>query len=346
MKWGILILVVLGIIAAACAALLVGAMGAGSAATANNSKGIEVIVAKRSLPAMTIVTLDDFVKQSVPRNEMPQGQVPSPTLVVGRALAVPVVGGQVLTESCFIPDGAGARVVGMMPDGMRYVTLNLNSRAVPDALFLYPGSVVDVLFSFKLSSKSIGEAGALTILSGIQVVAVNGESIVSDSEQDANAKTRKANAGLQVTVMVDQKQAEALQVLADNGNLSLTIRNPLDKTVGDKQATVLSQGQLARLSELLTAEGVAAPQKERAMREWLASQVLGTEEEPNQSDSAKPGQSIEKNSDINIAPPVLPTYLEQQNQPKKNSRWGITVIRGVKTETEEIPLTGSETETN
>lgn len=338
MKWGIVVLLIFGVVAAACAALLVTTMGSGSSAAAKGSQGIEVVVAKRSLPAMTVVTLDDFVKQKVSKNELPQGQqVASPARVTGRVLSVPVVEGQVLSESCFIADGTGAQVVAAIPEGMRAVTLNLNSRAVPDALFLYPGSVVDILFSFKLSSKSVGEAGSLTILSGVQVIAVNGESVVSNPEQETKAKTRPASSGLQVTVLVDQKQAEALQVLADNGNISLTIRNPLDKSVGDMQATVLSQGQLARLSSLLTAEGVAAPQKERAMRDWLAAQLLAPKDPNEQADG----------NDTSSAPmPAVQPQSSEKNQATKRPRWGVEVIRGRETKTEEFDVAGSQAGTD
>ena len=335
MKWGIVILLILGVAAAACAALLIGAMGTNSSATAKTSQGLEVVVAKRSLPAMSVVTVEDFVKQKVSKNELPQGQgqLVNPTRVIGRVLAMPVVEGQFLTESCFITEGTGAQVVAAIPDGMRAVTLNLNSKAIPDALFLYPGSVVDVLFSFKLSSKSVGEAGSLTILSGIQVIAVDGESVVSNHEQEAKAKTRPASSGLQVTLLVDQKQAEALQVLADNGNISLTIRNPLDKSVGDMQATLLSQGQLARLSSLLTAEGVAAPQKERAMREWLAAQLLG-QKDPN-------GQADGNDTSGTPMPAQQPQSSEEYQAPKR-PRWGVEVIRGQETKTEEFDAPGSQ----
>lgn len=334
MKWGIVVLLIFGIIAAACAALLVSTMGANSSAAAKNSQGFEVVVARKSLPAMSVITVDDFVKQKVSKNELPQSQqISSPTRVVGRVLSVPVVEGQVLTESCFIADGTGAQVVAAIPEGMRAVTLNLNSKSVPDALFLYPGSIVDVLFSFKLTSKSVGEAGSLTILSGIQVLAVNGESVVSNPEQeDAAAKTRRASSNLQVTLLVDQKQAEALQVLADNGNISLTIRNPLDKSVGDMQATVLSQGQLARLSSLLTAEGVAAPQKERAMRDWLAAQVLGVE---------KSNGLVDGNDTSSTPMPAVTTQPPVESQTPKRPRWGVEVIRGRETKTEEFDVAGS-----
>jgi Flp pilus assembly protein CpaB len=171
---------------------------------------------------MTVVTLEHFTKQAVPRNELPQGQqLTNPIRVVGRILAIPVVEGQVLTESCFVADGSGAQLAAALPEGMRAFTVNLNSRAIPDQFLLYPGCVVDVLVSFRLSSSPRSEGQA-----------VSGESVVSTPEEEqANQRTRSTNTsrGLQVTLLVDSKQAEALQLAVDNGSsISLAIRNPLD----------------------------------------------------------------------------------------------------------------------
>jgi len=337
MKWGILILVVLGVVAAACAALLVGAMGANTSGVAEASTGFEVAVARISLPAMTVMTLEHVAKQAVARNDLPQGQgqLSSPTQVIGRVLAVGVVEGQFLTESCFVSDGTGPQLAAAIPEGMRAVTLSLSSRALPDSLLLYPGSVVDVLFSFRLSGRDIkGEAGCLTILSGIQVLIVQGDSVISNAEQqEAEAKTRRSGGASQVTLLVDPKQAEALQVLADNGNISLTIRNPLDKTKGDMQTMVLSQGQLARLSSLLTAEGVSAPQRERELQDWLAAEVLG----PKDANEAP-----QENGASSTPSPLPQPRIEEQYQSRPNPLWGVTVIRGKETKTEEFDVQASE----
>jgi len=338
MKWGIVILVILGIVAAACAALLVGVMGTGSSAAAKGPQGFEVVVAKRSLPAMTAVTLDDFVKQMVSKNELPQGQATaSPTRVVGRVLSVPVVEGQVLTESCFIADGTGAQLAAALPDGMRAFTVNLNTKAVPDRLLLYPGCVVDVLFSAKLSSQDIrGQALSATILRGIQVLAVQGESVVSnpEAEEGRQAQTRRATSGLQVTLLVDSKQAEALQLACDNGNISLAVRNPLDKSLGEMDATVLNQGQMAAFGSALTPEILAAAQKAKQReqeRDWLGSQIVAPSDVDGQGQAAPSAAQ---------APPQ--PRSDQDYETPRRQRWGITVIRGSKTETEEIPLSGSE----
>ena len=67
MKWGIIILLVLGVIAAASAALLVGSLRTGSSdpSDKNTSSCIEVATAKISMPAMTVITLNHITKQEI-----------------------------------------------------------------------------------------------------------------------------------------------------------------------------------------------------------------------------------------------------------------------------------------
>jgi hypothetical protein len=117
----------------------------------------------------------------------------------------------------------------------------------------------------------------------------------------------------------------------------------LDKTMGDMQATVLSQGQLARLSALLTAEGVAAPQKQRQVQDWLASQLFGAKD-PNQAAQTNPGPNGEGSGDAGAAPAFQP-QSDQGYQAPKRSRWGVDVIRGRERKTQEFDAPGSEAAT-
>jgi pilus assembly protein CpaB len=341
MKWGVVILLIFGVVAAACAALLVSVMGTGSRAAGKGTQGIEVVVAKKSLPAMTVVTTDDFVKQMVSRNDLPQGQgqIANPTRVVGRVLSMPVIEGQVLTESCFVADGTGAQLAAALPEGMRAFTLSLSTRSAPDRLLLYPGCVVDVLFGARLSGRGApGQALSTTMLQGIQVLAVQGDSVVSNPEAEGGkgAQARRANGGaLQVTLLVDQKQAEALQLITDNGNVTLIIRNPLDKTVSNMQATVLSQGRLATFGSALTPEILAAAQKAR-QNESFASQLPAL---TGPNDANQPSRAL-----LNSISPSAAAQpdADQTYQAAQRPHLSVTVIRGKETKSEEFQLSGSE----
>ena len=323
MKWGIIVLVILGIAAAVCAAILVGILRSDSSTDEDLSQDVEVAMAKTSLPAMTVVTLDDIIKETVSEDDLPEGRLSSPARVIGRVLSVPVVEGQILTNSCFITEGTGAQLVAALPHGMRAVTINLARGTIPDDILLYPGCVVDVLVSFKLTSteRDKGQAISTTMLRGIQVLVVAGESVVSNPDDEADeakdlAGARRTSRGTTVTLLVDPKQAEALQLAVDNGNISLAIRNPLDKRPVDMEATILSQGRLASLGSALTPAVLAAVQREQ-----------GPSAEQAQEDSA---------TDTDIMGQQI--ISDEEHQIRQSPRWGITVIRGREITVEELDI--------
>jgi len=304
MKWAIIVLIVLGVLAALSAALLVSSLRVDLSASARGSPDAEVLLAKTSLPAMSVITSDHVVKEVVSKNKLPEGYVSSPVQAIGRILAVPVVEGQVLTQSCFVTAGTGAQLAAALPYGMRAVSVTLTQSAVTGGL-LYPGCVVDVLASFRLSStdRSKGQAISTTLLHGIQVLAVEDTSIVS--KKDDKEKTAGSSRGghLSVTLMVDPRQAEALQLAMGHGSISLAMRNPLDRYPVNVDATVLSEGRLAKLGSAPT-PSVFASKKDRI------------------------GQG---SSDGTV-------FLGDQRQANLSPQWGVTVIRGRDVSEEELEI--------
>ena len=66
-----------------------------------------------------------------------------------------------------------------IPHGMRAISIMFPNHAITGGL-LYPGSIVDILASFRLPSKDRvrGKAISTTLLQGIQVLAVENISIL------------------------------------------------------------------------------------------------------------------------------------------------------------------------
>lgn len=209
---------------------------------------------------MSVITADALEAGSIKTKEAPQGHFTSPVQVVGKILAKPMVKGQILTRSNIISEGSGAQLAAALPPGMRAISLNMSGQSISGGL-LYPGCVVDVLASFKLTglasrNNSKGEAISTTLLHGIQVLAVAGESVISkadtgDEAEKVKSKTRSTTQNMTVTLLVDPRQAEALQLAALNGTISLAMRNPLDDEPVDNDATVLNRGKLSKLGALL-----------------------------------------------------------------------------------------------
>jgi pilus assembly protein CpaB len=309
MKWTIAFLILLGIIASFCVILLVNAFRANTSLRKGHGE-VTVILAARDLPAMSVLTSDMIEFSTSTSKEAPVGYYSSSTQVVGKILSMPIVKGQPLTRSSFISEGTGAQLAAALPSGMRAVSVSLSGQNVSGGL-LYPGCVVDVLASFKLTGgsrdvDSQGEALSTTLLHAVQVLAIAGDSVVSKQavpgEKDSSP-TLRSNQRLNVTLLVNPKQAEALQLATDNGTISLAMRNPLDTAPVNAEATVLSRGKLSRLGAL-----------------------LGT----TVKSSAPGGNEIaDLSGDLTVGNPG-------DGRSGEPSQWGVTVIRGSKVVEEAI----------
>jgi Flp pilus assembly protein CpaB len=203
---------------------------------------------------MAIVDGASVTTSKVPADKAPEGYYSSPVSVVGKLLCMPIVEGQAFTKACLATEGSGAHLASALADGMRAVTLSLSTDR---AGLLYPGCVVDVLVSFTVPSekdKQQAEAVSMTLLQGVEVLAIDDRSITTDVEDTSEPEIRTHSRQRMVTLMVNSGQAKALQLAVKYGVVSLALRNPLDGDRVDTQTTLLSQlsdeysGLLARLA--------------------------------------------------------------------------------------------------
>lgn len=312
MKWSIVILLILGVVAAACAAVLMGTIKLGSSASGKQPVNVEVAICKESLPSGTVITNELIVKEMVSRSEVPEGPLPNTLKIIGRVLAVPVVEGQVLQESCFVKEGVGEKLAAQIPHGMRAVTVTVTSKIMPDRILLYPGCMVDVIVCYSLRSSSDGgEAVSQTMLVGIHVLGVSGDTVVSQTEEEGGAKKRTSS-GTRVTLLVTPQQAQALQLAADNGSLSMSLRNPLDKVPVNEEASVLNRDSLRRNGDTLPPV--------------ISSERGLPGEQGITSDNTLQEGSDNDNSGTKILVPWNKSNNIRQNQ--KNSRWEVETLNG------------------
>jgi Flp pilus assembly protein CpaB len=280
---------------------------------------------------MSVITSEHIKKDQVPTEDLPEGYLTNATQAIGRVLSVPMVEGQVLTDSSFVTSGSEAQLAAALPYGMRAVSVTMSRESVTGGL-LYPGCVVDVLASFRLSyaQNSKGQAISTTLLHSIQVLAVEKKTIVSKQEDELEKATnapRVSGGNITVTLMVDPRQAEALQLAIKYGAISLSLRNPLDKYPVDFDATVLSEGRLAKLGSLLSSTVVGSDSEELASR--LESLIaMGDPNDPNYQAAQElysQGQQQQSYSDF------FSTGSQSSSSP-----WLVTVIRGVEVKEEEV----------
>ena len=255
LKWSIIGLVLTGVGAAFCAALLTASLNAQSdhEEKEDPSAPVKILVAARDLAPMTLVDAESVVEMSVRGDEAPEGYLSSSALAIGRVLSVPVTEGQALTKDSFADKGPGVQLAQALPSGMRAMSVQLENSAGMDGL-LYPGSVVDVLGSFQLSGEGRDRAISTTLLQNVHILAVDDRTIFSPEGRNANpllARSRKAS----VTLRVNSAQAKVLQLAMQHGIISLALRNPSDQAISPEDATLLKGGRLAQLAEALEALG-------------------------------------------------------------------------------------------
>jgi len=318
-KWSIIVLVVLGLTAALCTALLTASIRAQQFREVVHmpSPDIKILVAAKDLRAMTTVDAALIAEKTVPSNHAPETYFSEPAQIIGKVLTLPMTEGQVFTRASFPIEGTGSHLAGLLPQGKRAVSVSLSDYSGLEGL-LYPGCVVDVLASFRVGSQSaLGKAVSTTLLENIEILAVENLTVGSLSEERGNSlrSSQQTNKKLLVTLLVDSKQAEALQLAMEHGSISLAMRNPKDTRVIDRDATLLSEGRLAQLAAIL------AP-------------TVSTDEE----DSSPEPDTYHKDQSPSgeIAAEVLRDG-PQQPTPPPVALLKIEVIRGISCETRSFP---------
>jgi Flp pilus assembly protein CpaB len=247
MKWSVVVLVILGVVAAACAALLVVSLQSGGtnpgpaqAPVGSESREVSYAVAARDLDARSVVESSavQMVTAAPGTKSIPENAFTQPAEVVGQVLRKPVKKGQPFDRSCFTAEGTGVVLAGALKDGKRAVSLPLSDASGIEGL-LYPGCLVDVLASLQLKDdKGLGDQPmSMTLLQGIYVLAVGDQTVVTPQNPgEIHAKSSSPT----ITLLVDTKQAEMLYLARQRGSVSIVLRNPMDTIAVGSEGTRLS----------------------------------------------------------------------------------------------------------
>jgi len=249
MKLAVAGLMLLGLVAALCAAILVGSMKGPSGvvvikppAVVTDSGEVKVLCAARPLSAMTVIDAADVTVKTMPREKAPVGFTTTPVDVIGKVLAGPVTEGTAFTDTMFSGQ-IGTKVSAVIPPGKRAVGISVADYAGLDGL-LYPGAMVDVVLALRGETSgpenTHRDALATTLLENVQVLAIETTSVVSPVKpDDRNDQPRGTH---RITLLVDTRQAKALDLGMQQGSLCLTLRNPMDDAPSEREA--LSEGAM------------------------------------------------------------------------------------------------------
>jgi Flp pilus assembly protein CpaB len=115
---------------------------------------------------------------------------------------------------------------------MRVVTVPVSDKTLPDKALLYPGCFVDVLTTWKLNRSRIPEVipdFIVDVLIKCKLIRNNRGAISITMLRRIQVLSIKRDVrGTFVNLLVEPRQAEALQLAVKNGSISLSLRNPLD----------------------------------------------------------------------------------------------------------------------
>lgn len=248
MKWSIIALFALGIVAAICAAMLVTSIQVGSVGLGTDVQAqevapveVEVVVAARALEALSVIEASAVTTRSISAADAPADALAHPTLVIGKVLLRSVAEGQLISAEALASEGSGVHVASALRPGMRAVSIALSDSMGLEGL-LYPGSVVDVIASMNLRAELDGQPRpvSMTLLQGVFVLAVGQRTVVSEPAGELTSTPVSGRRRPNVTLLVDLQQAEALKLAMQEGSVSLVLRNPTDETVEEVAGTSLN----------------------------------------------------------------------------------------------------------
>lgn len=195
-------------------------------------KSYQVAVASKALPVGTMLTPSDVRLVAWPASSPVSGGYTTVEEVVNRGLIASVVENEPLTSSKVAEAAAGAGLPPTITAGMRAISVKVNE-VIGVAGFVVPGTRVDVVVTLARQDDSVSRV----VVTNVQVLAAGTR---YDQEQ---AKDGKPLPSTVVTLLVTPQDAERIALASAEGQIMLTLRNPLDteptETKGTRMAALM-----------------------------------------------------------------------------------------------------------
>ena len=194
--------------------------------------GPKVMVAKKALPAGTIIDLEALTWQPWPKELMQsayysEGQPDADgQKMLGTVVRYPITAGQPVTRGALVgPKDRGFLAAALGP-GMRAITVPVNA-STRVAGFVFPGDHVDMVLTQQVQGGGDGPALKVseTIVRNLRVLATD-QRIDSKGEDGKTEVKTFANVTLEATPRI----AEKIAVAQSMGTLSLSLRSIADNT--------------------------------------------------------------------------------------------------------------------
>src|SRR5580698_3106891 len=179
--------------------------------------GADVVVAADDIQVGARVEDHDIRIARFPAGGLPAGAYIKKSQVLGRGVVIPISKGEFILPSKLAPENAGSGLPSLIPPGMRAVSVRVNE-VVSVAGFVGPGTRVDVLLTGTPNGSS--ENQTTTVLQNVAVIA-SGHTL----ERSASGEAQNTPV---ITLLASPEDAERLTLASKEGQIQLSLRNPLD----------------------------------------------------------------------------------------------------------------------
>lgn len=199
---------------------------------------VDVVVAQAPLKLGTRILKDHVKIVRWPKDAPVEGSFAKIEEVLDRGVIAAVAMNEPLTASKLAALEAGAGLPPSIPPGMRAISVKVNE-VVGVAGFVVPGTRVDVMVTLKGRQHNDEQSMTRIVCSNVQVLTAGTR---YDQEK---AKEGNAIPSTVVTLLVKPDDGERIALAAEEGQLMLSLRNPLDVeptvTTGVRTASLFGQ---------------------------------------------------------------------------------------------------------
>ena len=178
----------------------------------------QIVVAAEKLQLGTRLEAYHMKTSPWPKGTPIDGSFATIEEIVGRGVIVPILANEPVLDSKLAPVEAGAGLTTAIPEGMRAMSVKVND-VVGVAGFVLPGTRVDVIVTGTPSGDK-EEQVSKVILENVQVLAA-GQNV----ERDAQGQPQSVQV---ITLLVDPDDSQKLTLASADGDIRLSLRNPLD----------------------------------------------------------------------------------------------------------------------
>jgi pilus assembly protein CpaB len=196
----------------------------------------KIVVAAKKLDLGHRISRDDVKLVDWPRGTPLEGSFHDIDLVVDRGTMAPLQLNEPLLETKLASREAGVGLMTIIPEGMRALSIQVNS-IIGVSGFVLPGSKVDVILTAVPPEGVQGargeEMGSKIILENLEVLAA-GQNV----QRDVAGKPQTVQ---DVTLLLTPDQAQRVALATGDGRIQLALRSPMDKNAAEPPLVVRSK---------------------------------------------------------------------------------------------------------